>query len=122
MTLFANSRGLRQAPPDRRRPDSEPDSGKKGPMSAILSPALLVCLLLGSLFGLAFYYLFGGKADRLPVLWATGVAGFLVGQIFAGSYPLAALMLGEVHILEASLASVLALLIARLSTIKPKRR
>ena len=56
-------------------------------MSAIISPALLVCLLLGSLFGLAFYYVFGGKADRLPVLWATGVAGFLVGQIFAGATP-----------------------------------
>ena len=31
-------------------------------------------------------------------------------------------MLGEVHIVEASLASLLALLIARLTTVKPKRR
>ena len=91
-------------------------------MSAIISPALVLCLLLGSLYGLAFYYLFGGKTDRLTVLWAAGVAGFLVGQIFAAYSPLAALMLGEVHVVEASLASLLGLLITRLSTLKPKKR
>ena len=91
-------------------------------MGALVSPALLLCLLLGSLLGLAFFYLFGGKSDRLVVLWAVGVAGFLVGQVFAGFYPLSPLMLGEVHVGEASLAALLALLITRLSTIRPKRR
>ena len=91
-------------------------------MSAVVSPALLLCLLLGSMYGLAFYYLFGGKTDRLTWMWAAGVAGFLVGQIFAGFYPLASLMLGEVHVVESSLASILGLLITRLSTLKPKKR
>ena len=92
-------------------------------MSAILSPALRVCLLSGSLFGLGLLLLVGGEAGaRLPLAWAIGVVGFLVGRSLPGSTRLSSLMLGEVHVVEASLASVLALLIARLSTITPEKR
>jgi hypothetical protein len=75
----------------------------------LVSPALVLATLLGSLIGLAFYFLFGGKGDRLATCWALGVAGFLIGHLAGSVYPLGSLLVGEVRILEGTLGSALAL-------------
>ncbi len=80
----------------------------------LISPALVLATLLGSLIGLAFYFLFGGKGDRLAVSWAYGVAGFLLGHLASSFYPLFPIMLGEVRIAEGTLASVVVLTAAHL--------
>ncbi len=78
----------------------------------MLSPAFVLCLLLGSLYGLAFFLLFGRKEGRLIAYWVVGIAALLLGQLFAAYRPLSDLVVGEVHLVEASIASLVGLLLA----------
>ncbi len=79
---------------------------------AMFSPAFALCLLLGSLYGLAFFFLFGRKEGRIIAYWVVGIAAFLAGQLVGAYHPFSPLMLGEIHLVEASIASALGLLVA----------
>jgi uncharacterized membrane protein YccC len=77
----------------------------------MIAPSLILAVLVGSMIGLAFYYAFGRKTDNLFACWLVGAAAFLVGHLLASYRPVAPFLLGEVHIAEGALASVVALVI-----------
>jgi Na+-transporting NADH:ubiquinone oxidoreductase subunit NqrB len=81
----------------------------------MIAPSWILAVLIGSMIGLAFYYAFGRKTDNMFVSWLVGVGAFLVGQAFGSYRPVAPFLLGEVHILEGAIASVLALAAAHLA-------
>jgi hypothetical protein len=77
----------------------------------MISPSLILAVLVGSMIGLAFYYAFGRKAENMFVCWLVGAAAFLVGQVLGSYRPVAPLLLGEVHIVEGTVASLIALVV-----------
>jgi hypothetical protein len=78
-----------------------------------MPPALIVCLILGSLYGLVFFLLSGSTKRRVWYYWLVGVAGFLSGQIIAELVaqvrPLTNITLGDVYVIEASVVCWIAL-------------
>jgi hypothetical protein len=76
-------------------------------------PALLFSLLLASVYGLAFYILFGRGWLMLGLYWVVAVAGFFVGQLVSRIIGLTLIPIGSVNVVEASVLSIIALLAAR---------
>ncbi len=77
----------------------------------MITPSLILAVLVGSMIGLAFFYAFGRKSDNMFICWLVSVGAFLAGQLLGVVRPVAPVLLGEVHILEGSVASLLALAI-----------
>lgn len=76
-----------------------------------MPPALIMSLILGSLYGLLFYALIGKSRRSLWVYWLVGALAFLVGQ-FVGDYiQVSNITLGDVHVIEGSVACWLALFV-----------
>ena len=77
------------------------------------SPAFVLSVLVASLYAVLFHLLWGKRAIQLLLYWVIALVGFQVGQWVARLFSWRVLMIGDVHLLEGSLASVLALQIAK---------
>ncbi len=77
-------------------------------------PALLLAFLLASLYGVAFFLFSGRTWLELALYWATAVVGFVIGAFISRSLGLNLLSIGEVNIIEASIVSLLALVLVRM--------
>jgi hypothetical protein len=78
-----------------------------------LSPTVVIFLGLGTGYALAFHLWRGRHLAHLPLFWLVSVLGFGLGYLVAGLWPSHPLMLGSIPVLEASVGSVLLLLVAR---------
>lgn len=79
----------------------------------LISPALVFGFVISSLYGVAFYLLFGRGWMRLWVYWLIGIVGFAFGQWVGGLIGLSALNIGAVNLIEATLVSWIGLFGAR---------
>lgn len=79
----------------------------------MLSPSFVLSLLIGSLWGLGFFFLFGHGSGKMTTYWVVGIVAFLAGQLVAAYYPVTGMVIGEVHPIEGSVTSLLGLLVAR---------
>ncbi len=79
----------------------------------LVSPALVFGFIISSLYGVAFYLLFGRGWLRLGVYWLIGIAGFAIGQWIGSAVGFSALNVGAVNFLEATLISWVSLFGAR---------
>lgn len=77
------------------------------------SPMFLVSSALATLWAAMFHLLLGRKVVDLLLHWFIGLIGFGVGQAMAEVLGLRWLLVGQVHIIEGTLACWLAMLIAR---------
>jgi hypothetical protein len=77
------------------------------------SPMFLVSSALATLWAAMFHLLLGRKVVDLILHWFIGLIGFGVGQAMAEVLGLRWLLVGQVHIIEGTLACWLAMLIAR---------
>jgi hypothetical protein len=76
-----------------------------------MPPALIMSLILGSLYGLLFYALAGKSKRSVWSFWLVGALAFLVGQ-FVGDYiTVSSITLGDVHVIEGSVACWVALFV-----------
>ena len=76
------------------------------------SPALLVSALLALAYG-AVYYLFRGKRlVDLPVFLVASLLGFACGWLGGALLDLVPVTLGQIHLVEGSLAALVFLLVA----------
>jgi hypothetical protein len=62
--------------------------------------------LLASLYAAIFHFMKGKTLGELPIFWAASLLGFATGQVAAYSLKTSLLMIGELHLLEASILSV----------------
>jgi hypothetical protein len=76
-----------------------------------MPPALVLAIILGSLYGLIFFLFLGGNRRNFLYYWLVGVLGFLAGQFVAEYVQVSSFMVGDVHIVEASLVCCFALLV-----------
>ena len=81
--------------------------------TAIFSPAFLLSFLLASLYGLVFFLFARRDWLGLGVYWLVALAGFALGQSASSLLGTSVMPIGQVNVVEASLASVLALVALR---------
>jgi hypothetical protein len=73
----------------------------------------LLSFLLASLYGLVFFLFSRRDWLGLVVYWLVALVGFALGQSASSVLGTSVLPIGQVNVVEGSLASVLALLILR---------
>ena len=74
-----------------------------------MSPAIVFGFVLATLYGLVFYVIFGYGWLRLTFYWLVSLVGFFLGQWIAGLLGLAIFNIGELRVIEGTLASWLSL-------------
>jgi len=79
----------------------------------IASPVFLLSSVLATVWAALFHLLFGRRLLDLLLYWFVGIVGFLVGQAMADIIGLHWLMLGQIHLVEATLGCWIALLVAQ---------
>lgn len=79
----------------------------------IPTATLVLSLILASIYAGAFHVFKGKVLVELPIFWAAGVVGFIIGELVAQVLRLNFLMIGELHVVEASAVSIACLFIAR---------
>jgi hypothetical protein len=82
-------------------------------MDLLLSPSLVFSVLLASLYGAIFHFIWGKKWRDLALFWAAAIVGFGIGQAIFGLLNFSAYMIGEVRIVESTILSWGCLFIAR---------
>ncbi len=76
-------------------------------------PALFFSFLLASLYGVAFYLIFGHGWLTLGVYWFAALVGFAVGQFVSIMLSFSLFPVGSVNVIEASVMSLIVLLLTR---------
>ena len=79
----------------------------------IASPVFLLGSALATFWAALFHLLFGRRLLDLLLYWFVGIVGFLVGQAMADIIGLHWLMLGQIHLVEATLGCWIAMLVAQ---------
>jgi hypothetical protein len=82
-------------------------------MDLLLSPSLVFSVLLASLYGAIFHFIWGKKWRDLALYWAAAIVGFGIGQAIFGLLNFSVYMIGEVRIVESTILSWGCLFIAR---------
>ncbi|MEW5717351.1 MAG: hypothetical protein AB1817_01870 [Chloroflexota bacterium] len=72
-------------------------------------PSFVFGFVLASLYGLAFYVIFGRGWLRLIFYWLVSIGGFFLGHWVAGLLGLAIFNIGELRVIEGTVASWLGL-------------
>lgn len=78
-----------------------------------MSPAIVLGVVLASLYGLVFYVLWGRGWLRLIGYWVVSVTGFFLGHALASLIGLGWFDIGEVHFVEGTLVSGLSCVAVR---------
>lgn len=76
-----------------------------------MPPWILLSVLLSTAYGALFHLWRGGDARRLGLILFASWIGFGLGQVVGLVIDWNGLMLGEVHLIEASLGSLIALIV-----------
>ena len=75
-----------------------------------MSPALVLSLVLASIYGLLFHSLAGRRLWQLPCFWLSAVAGFTGGEILAGLTGAELFRVGTVPLITATAGAFFGLL------------
>jgi len=76
-------------------------------------PLLILSLVLATLYTGLFHLLWGRTFNQLFISWLAALAGLALGQLLASGLGLRDLMIGELHLVTASLSSWLLMALAR---------
>ena len=83
-----------------------------------MPPYILLSLLLGATYGTLFHLWRGHNVRDLIIYFLTGIIGFGLGQGLGNLLGLNVLMLGPLHLAEATLGSLISLFIIQWLKIK----
>ncbi len=87
---------------------------------SLISPGLALSALLATAYGAAFHLLRGGDYGRLARYMLAAWAGFALGQVAAWLAGWEFAMIGEVHVVEGTLGSLLLMVIVHWLVAPPK--
>jgi hypothetical protein len=82
-------------------------------MNMELSPVLVLSTILAAMYGCAFHLWLGQNLQELALYLVASGLGFALGQIVGERTGFEWLILGQVHLLEATVGSIVLLLLAR---------
>jgi hypothetical protein len=75
-------------------------------------PAIIISVILATIYALAYALVIGRTGNRLWWYWAFAVAGFFLGFVLTARGHLVDVGLGQVPVVESSLASLAMLVLA----------
>jgi hypothetical protein len=75
-------------------------------------PAIIISVLLATIYALAYALVIGKTGNRLWWYWAFAVAGFFLGFVVAAHGHLATIGLGQVPFVESSILALAMLILA----------
>ena len=78
-----------------------------------MSPYTLFAILIGGAYGAAFHIWKGKNVADILYYCTAGIIGFTLGQFLANFFGWTLLLVGPIHILEASVTAWVALFLAR---------
>lgn len=78
------------------------------------TPALILCLILASIYAAAFHIWQGRGLRDLLFFWLAALIGFATGHLVGQAWGFVPWTIGQVHIIEATVMAILFLIIARL--------
>ena len=76
-----------------------------------MPPYLLLSIVLGATYGTLFHLWRGKSVRDLAIYFLTGIIGFGLGQGFGNLMGFSFLLLGTLHIVEATVASLIGLFV-----------
>lgn len=76
-------------------------------------PMLVLSLVLVTLYSALFHLLWGRTFKHLALSWLAAVVGFAAGQLLASAMGWRDLLIGELHLVTASIMSWLLMALAR---------
>lgn len=76
-------------------------------------PAIILSLIIASLYAGLFHFVFAQKASDILRYWLAAIIGFLLGAAIGLLVPWSLLVIGDIHLLEGTLACTPALFLAR---------
>jgi len=79
----------------------------------ISETTVLLALILASMYAGAFHAAKGKTLLELPIFWGASLVGFAIGELAARLLHVNFLLIGELHVIEASIASIACLFIVR---------
>ena len=77
------------------------------------SPVFLISSTLATFWAALFHLLYGRRVPDLIQYWFIGLVGFGVGQAMAAALGLHWQLVGQIHIVEGTLACWIAMFVAR---------
>jgi hypothetical protein len=80
---------------------------------SLSSPSLVLSIIMASAYGALFHVWKGETAKDLLIYLAAGLVGFGLGQLAGNTLGLGIFMIGQIHVVEASLTCWLILFIAK---------
>lgn len=80
---------------------------------SISSPALVLSIVMASAYGALFHVWKGETAKDLLIYLVAGLVGFGLGQLMGNTLGLGIFMIGQIHVVEATLICWLILFIAK---------
>jgi hypothetical protein len=80
--------------------------------ASLSQPAIVMCLLIASLYAGVFHFFFARRASDLPHYWVAAIIGFFLGALLGLLVPWRWLVVGQVHLLEGTLICTSALFLA----------
>ena len=82
-------------------------------MQLLSSPVFLLGSTFATLWAAIFHLLVGNKWPDLVLYWFIGLVGFGVGQSMAEALGLQWMLVGQLHLVEGTLACWIAMVVAR---------
>ena len=82
-------------------------------MDLLYSPSLVFSLLLASLYGAVFHFVWGKRWRDLVLYWVVAIIGFAIGHAVFDFLGLSVYKIGQVRVVESSIASWACLFVAR---------
>ena len=76
-------------------------------------PLLVLSLVIAALYGALFHLLWGETLKELLVYWLSAGVGFASGQLLASAFSWPDVLIGELHLIAASIASWLFMTFAK---------
>ncbi len=78
-----------------------------------MSPLLVLSVVIATLYAAIFHFFWGSTLRQLLVSWLAALLGFGVGQAIASAFSWHDILIGELHLLAASVACWLSMALAR---------
>jgi hypothetical protein len=79
----------------------------------LLSPSFVFSLLLASLYGAVFHFIWGKRWRDLAVYWIVALLGFAIGQFIFDLLGFSVYVIGEVRVVESTVVCWVCLFVAR---------
>lgn len=78
-----------------------------------MSPLLVLSVVIATLYAAVFHFFWGSTLRQLLISWLAALLGFSIGQVVASAFSWRDILIGELHLLTASVICWVSMALAR---------